>query len=61
MGGDFNILRSPDKNNNSNYKDRWPSFFNAVIGWLKFKGNPNVRKKIHMDKHERKSNIRKIG
>ncbi|WVZ52923.1 hypothetical protein U9M48_003922 [Paspalum notatum var. saurae] len=31
VGGDFNILRGPNEKNNSNYNDRWPFLFNAVI------------------------------
>jgi hypothetical protein len=31
IGGDFNIIRSPDEKNNDNYSDRWPFLFNAVI------------------------------
>ena len=34
MGGDFNIIRSPTEKNNSNYSDRWPFLFNAVIDTL---------------------------
>jgi hypothetical protein len=34
MGGDFNIIRSPIEKNNSNYSDRWPFLFNAVIDSL---------------------------
>ena len=30
IGGDFNILRSVEKNNNR-YSNRWPFLFNAVI------------------------------
>jgi hypothetical protein len=33
-GGDFNILRSPNEKNNTNYSDRWPFLFNAVIDGL---------------------------
>jgi len=34
IGGDFNIIRSPDEKNNENYSDRWPFLFNAVIDTL---------------------------
>lgn len=34
IGGDFNILRSPNDKNNNNYDDRWPFLFNAVIDGL---------------------------
>jgi hypothetical protein len=34
IGGDFNILRSPDEKNNDNYDDRWPFLFNAIIDGL---------------------------
>jgi exonuclease III len=34
IGGDFNILRSPDEKNNNNYNGRWPFLFNAVIDGL---------------------------
>jgi len=34
IGGDFNIIRSPDEKNNENYNDRWPFLFNAVIDTL---------------------------
>ena len=31
MGGDFNLIRSPNEKNNDRYDDRWPFLFNAVI------------------------------
>ena len=31
IGGDFNIIRGPNEMNNSNYNDRWPFLFNAII------------------------------
>jgi len=31
IGGDFNIIRGPNEKNNSNYNDRWPFLFNAII------------------------------
>jgi hypothetical protein len=31
IGGSFNILRRLDEKNKSNYNDRWPFLFNAVI------------------------------
>jgi len=34
IGGDFNIIRSPDEKNNENYNDRWPFLFNVVIDML---------------------------
>lgn len=34
IGGDFNIIRSPEEKNNDNYNDRWPFLFNAVIDTL---------------------------
>ena len=34
IGGDFNIIRSPDEKNNENYSDRWSFLFNAVIDTL---------------------------
>jgi hypothetical protein len=34
IGGDFNIIRSPDEKNNDDYNDRWPFLFNAVIDTL---------------------------
>jgi len=34
IGGDFNIIRSPDEKNNENYNDRWPFLFNVVIDTL---------------------------
>jgi hypothetical protein len=34
IGGDFNILRSPDEKNNDNYDDRWSFLFNAIIDGL---------------------------
>jgi hypothetical protein len=34
IGGDFNIIRGPDKKNNDHYNDRWPFMFNAVIDSL---------------------------
>jgi hypothetical protein len=34
IGGDFNILRSPDDKNKDNYTDRWPFLFNALIDGL---------------------------
>jgi hypothetical protein len=34
VGGDFNILRSPDEKNNTNYSDRWTFLFNADIDGL---------------------------
>jgi hypothetical protein len=34
LGGDFNILRSPNKKNNDNYDHRWPFLFNAIIDGL---------------------------
>ena len=34
IGGDFNIIRRPDKKNNDNYNDSWPFMFNAVIDSL---------------------------
>ena len=30
-GGDFNIIGGPDEKNNSNYNDKWPFLFNAII------------------------------
>jgi hypothetical protein len=38
IGGDFNILRNPDKRNNENYNDRWPFLFNAIIDGLNLRG-----------------------
>jgi hypothetical protein len=37
IGGDFNILRSPEEKNNGNYNDRWPFLFNVVIDGLNLK------------------------
>jgi endonuclease/exonuclease/phosphatase family metal-dependent hydrolase len=34
VGGDFNVLRSPDEKNNTNYSDRWSFLFNAIIDGL---------------------------
>nr|AAR01724.1 hypothetical protein [Oryza sativa Japonica Group] len=34
IGGDFNILRSPNEKSNSNFDDRWPFLFNAIIDGL---------------------------
>jgi hypothetical protein len=34
MGGDFNLIRSPNEKNNDRYDDRWPFLFNAVINSL---------------------------
>jgi exonuclease III len=34
IGGDFNIIRSPDEKNNDNYNDRWHFLFNAIIDAL---------------------------
>jgi hypothetical protein len=34
IGGDFNIIRRPDKKNNDNYNDRWHFLFNAIIDTL---------------------------
>jgi hypothetical protein len=34
IGGDFNILRSPDEKNKDNYNERWPFLFNVVIDGL---------------------------
>ena len=31
IGGDFNIIRGPAEKNNTNYDDKWPFLFNAVI------------------------------
>jgi len=31
LGGDFNIIRGPREKINSNYIDRWPFLFNAII------------------------------
>jgi exonuclease III len=31
ISGDFNIIRGPNEKNNSNYNDRWPFLFNAII------------------------------
>lgn len=31
IGGDFNIIRGPHEKNNTNYNDRWPFLFNAII------------------------------
>ena len=31
LGGDFNIIRGPREKSNSNYNDRWPFLFNAII------------------------------
>jgi len=31
LGGDFNIIRGPREKSNSNYNDRWPFPFNAII------------------------------
>jgi hypothetical protein len=31
VGGDFNIIRSPQEKNNNNYNARWPFVFNAII------------------------------
>jgi hypothetical protein len=34
IGGDFNIIQSPDEKNNANYNDRWTFMFNVVIDTL---------------------------
>jgi len=34
IGGDFNILRSPNEKNNDKYDHRWPFLFNAIIDGL---------------------------
>lgn len=34
IGGDFNILRSPNDKTNENYDHRWPFLFNAIIDGL---------------------------
>ena len=34
IGGDFNIIRSPEEKSNDRYNDRWPFLFNAVIDSL---------------------------
>ena len=34
VGGDFNIIRSPQEKNNDRYDDRWPFLFNAIIDSL---------------------------
>jgi exonuclease III len=31
LGGDFNIIRRPEDNNNNNFNDRWPFLFNTCI------------------------------
>jgi exonuclease III len=31
IGGDFNIIHSPQEKNNNNYDARWPFVFNAII------------------------------
>jgi hypothetical protein len=31
IGGDFNIIRSPQEKNSNNYDARWPFVFNAII------------------------------
>ena len=37
VGGDFNIIRKPEKKNNDNYNPRWPIMFNAIIESLELK------------------------
>ena len=37
IGGDFNILRSPQEKNKDNFDHRWPFLFNAVIDGLNLK------------------------
>jgi hypothetical protein len=34
VGGDFNIIRSPQEKNNDRYEVRWPFLFNAIIDSL---------------------------
>jgi hypothetical protein len=34
VGGDFNIIRSPDEKNNDHFDSRWPLLFNTYIEYL---------------------------
>jgi hypothetical protein len=34
VGGDFNIIRSPNEKNNERYDNHWPFLFNAIINSL---------------------------
>jgi hypothetical protein len=36
-GGDFNLTRSSKEKNNTRFKDRWSSLFNAVINSLELR------------------------
>src|SRR6266511_1311247 len=37
VGGDFNIIHNPSKNNNNRFNSTWPFLFNAVIESLNLK------------------------
>jgi hypothetical protein len=60
MGGDFNIIRSPIEKNNSNYSDRWPFLFNAVIDSLNLRDLELTGRNFTWANHQQNQTFEKL-
>ena len=60
IGGDFNIIRSPDEKNNENYNDRWPFLFNAVIDTLSLRELEMAGRKFTWANHLQNQTFEKL-
>ena len=60
IGGDFNIIRSPDEKNNENYNDRWPFLFNVVIDTLSLRELEMAGRKFTWANHLQNQTFEKL-
>ena len=60
IGGDFNIIGSPDEKNNENYNDRWPFLFNVVIDTLSLRELEMAGRKFTWANHLQNQTFEKL-
>jgi exonuclease III len=60
IGGDFNIICTPDEKNDENYNDRWPFLFNAIIDTLNLRELEMAGRKFTWANHLQNQTFEKL-